>query len=186
MLPVTVLGIASVFGTRQFLAFSARGAVAALDRRFDRARLIRLYWTAGLIGSLLAGPATLWLAYQRYEAQAVPVDRAALAKAIKLIPPQAGLAATADLDQYFAHRKIVTTRPELLRRTPSDFSYLAVNRRTLIAARRQGNALAGYRSDACLIKIAEGVAADRNAVALDEGGLLVVKLAALPDVACER
>jgi Predicted membrane protein (DUF2079) len=184
MLPVTVLGIASVFGTAQFLAFRSQGAVAALDRRIERGRLVRLYWRAALVASLLAGPATLALAYHRYIAQAVPVDRAALAEAIKLIPPKVGLATTADLDQYFAQRKIVTSRPSLLQKTPADFPYLAVNRRALTAARTEGNARDGYKNDACMIKIAEAAAAAGNAVVLDQGGLLIVKLAALPSVVC--
>jgi hypothetical protein len=178
MLPVTVLGIASVFGTAQFLA--------PPDRRIDRARLIRLYWTAVLLASLLAGPATLWFAYSRYVAQAVPVDRAALAAAIKLVPPDIGIATTNDLDQYFAHRKIVTTRPNLLRKTPADFSYLAVNRQALIAVRQAGKAIDSYRSDQCLIKIAEKIAATKSAIVLDQGGIIVVQISQLPNVECDR
>ena len=87
---------------RNSSAFAHKVWLAALDRRIDRARLIRLYWTAALLGSVLAGPATLWLAHSRYVAQAVPVDRAALAAAVKLVPSDAGIAATSDLDPYFA------------------------------------------------------------------------------------
>lgn len=185
ILPVTVLGIASVFGTAHFLRLRSGRAIAALDRRFDRARLIRFYWTAALAASLLACPSTLWLAYTRYVAQAVPVDRAALAAAIKLVPPDAGIVTTSDLDQYFAHRKIVTTQPKLLRKTPSDFSYLAVNRQTLTVARRESKAIGGYRSDQCLIATADKIAESKSAVVLDRGGLLIVRLSQLPDVACD-
>ena len=173
MLPVTVLGIASVFGSAQFMA------------RFGQARLLRLYWTAGLIASLVAGPATLWLAYSRYIAHAVPLDRPALAAAIKLVPPDAGIVATNDLDQYFVHRKVITARAPLLLRTPSDFSYLVVNRQALIPIRRAGNALSGYQSDACLIKIAEKVAETKSAIVLEQGGILLVKITSLPNVKCD-
>jgi len=185
MLPVTVLGIASVFGSARFLFLRSQGVLAALDRRIDRARLIRLYWTAGLLASLLAGPATLWLAYGRYVAQAVPIDRAALAAAVKIVPPNAGIATTGDLDQYFAHRKIVTVQLAVLRKTPADFSYLAVNRRALIAARREGRAEPAYRRDQCFIRMAEKIAETKQAVVFDQGGLLLVRLSQLPDVACD-
>lgn len=185
MLPVTVLAIASVFGSAQFLTFPAQGIPAAIDRRIGRGPLLRLYWHASLILSLLAGPATLWLAYSRYILQAVPIDRAALAAAIKLVPTDAGIATTNDLDQYFAHRRIVTTRPNLLLKTPSDFSYLLVNRNALISVRKDGKALDGYLADKCLIAIAEKVAETRSAIVLDQGELLIVKLDNVPAVDCK-
>lgn len=185
MLPVTVLGIASVFGSAQFLTFPAQSILAAIDRRIGRARFVRLYWYTGLILSLLAGPATLWLAYSRYIVHAVPIDRAALAAAIKLVPTDAGIATTNDLDQYFAHRRIVTTRLNLLQKTPADFSYLLVNRNALISVRKDGNALGGYLSDKCLIAIAEKVAEKRSAIVLDQGELLMVKLDSVPAVDCK-
>lgn len=181
MLPVTVLGIASVFGTRRL---RERGVQLALAGRSSFLRLLRLYWRLALVGSLLAGPATLWLAYGRYVAQAVPVDHAALAQLIKLVPPDVGLATTADLDQYFAHRKIVTTRLNLLRKTPTDFSYVAINRQTLIAARREGKAADGFRADQCMIAIAEKMAETKSNVVFDQGGLLLVTVSTLPAVAC--
>lgn len=103
---------------------------------------------------------------------------------IKLVPPDVGLATTADLDQYFAHRKIVTTRLNLLRKTPTDFSYVAINRQTLIAARREGKAADGFRADQCMIAIAEKMAETKSNVVFDQGGLLLVTVSTLPAVAC--
>jgi len=39
--------------------------------------------------------------------------------------------------------------------------------------------------DSCLIKLADTIAADKSKVALDQGGLLVVKLTTLPRIDCE-
>lgn len=181
MLPVAVLGIASVFGTQRFLAGAPSGVMVGLDRRW----VATFYWRLALALSLIAGPATLWLAYSRYIAQAVPIDRAALAEAVKLVPPQAGIITSNDLDQYFAHRKIVTTRPILLRKTSSDFSYIAVNRNAVLAARHQGKARESLDNDICLIEIAETAAKTKGAVVLDRGRLLVVKLSGQPIVDCK-
>lgn len=179
MLPVAVLGIASVFGTARIL--SSQSWLFSPDR----ARLVRLYWRFGLVASVVLGPTALWLAYSRYIAQAIPVDRAALTALIELVPPEVGLATTADLDQYFAHRKIVTTRPYLVQKTPTDFAYIAINRQAVIAARREGKAADGLRSDQCMIKLAEKIAENNSDVVFEQGGLLLVKLTKLPDVACD-
>jgi Predicted membrane protein (DUF2079) len=182
MLPVAVLGVASVFGTARFLATAKDGAARA-----SRQRLIGLYWRLALAGSLLAGPATLWLAYNRYIVHAVAIDQSALAEAVKLIPPQAGLATTSDLDQFFAHRVVVTARPPLLFKNPADFPYLAVNRKVLVPARRDTKAANEYERDACLIEIAEKAATAPGATVLDRGGLLVVRLnPQLPQTKCKE
>ena len=49
----------------------------------------------------------------------------------------------------------------------------------------EGNALSGYQSDACLIKIADKIAETKSAIVLDQGGILLVKISGLPDVKCE-
>lgn len=182
MLPVAVLGVASVFGTARFLATASDDA-----SRRQRRRWIVLYWRLALAGSLLLGPATLWLAHSRYIVQAVPIDRAALAQAVKLVPPQAGIVTTSDLDQYFAHRVAVTARPPLVFKYPSDFAYLAVNRRVLVPARLATKADDEYYRDACLIDLAQKIAQAPGATVLDRGGILVVRLKPpLPETKCKE
>lgn len=184
MLPVAVLGILSVFGSARFLHFQSRGFLAAIDGRISRVKILRSYWIAGLCLSLLAGPATLLLAYNRYIISSVPLDRGALSAAIKLVPPDVGLVTTNDLDQYFTRRRIVTSRVALLQKSPSDFSYLLVNQNALIPTRREGNAAGGFDSDKCLIAIANIVAKSKDTIILDQGQLLLVKIDALPAINC--
>lgn len=182
MLPVTVLGSAAVFGTARILKTEAWPRW--LDARIERLRLMRLYWTAVLVLSLIAGPLTIWFAYDRYIALASPVDRAAVAQAIALIPPDAGVAVTSDLEQYFTHRRVVSSRPDVLQKAADAFTYAAVNRRSLTPGRGDGPLAQVYNQDKCLIDTAERIARDGGQV-MDAGGILVVKFARMPKLACE-
>lgn len=182
MLPVTVLGVAAVFGTARMLA-TARWP-AALDRRIARSRVMRMYWTAMLCVSLIAGPLTIWMAYDRYIALRSPVDRVAVAKALNVIPAQVGVAVTSDLEQYFARRGVVSSRPDVLGLAAADFTYAAVNRRAITPGRRDGPLAGVTLQDECLIAVAEGLARAGGAV-MDEGGILVVKFAAMPKLDCQ-
>ena len=163
MLPVTVLGVCATFGTL----------------RIARPELMRRYWTAVLCVSLIAGPATIYLLYSRYIALASVVDRAAVAQAIALIPKDAGVAVTSDLEQYFARRAIVSSRPDVLNTAAHEFTYAAVNRNALTPARRDGPLAFVTRQDACLVALAERVAQAGGAV-MDAGGILVVKFPRMP------
>ena len=181
MLPVTVLGLCATFGTARILATTHWPA--ALDARLARPKLVRLYWTAMLCINLIAGPVTIWLAYDRYIALASPVDQAAVAKALTLIPKEAGLAVTGDLEQYFARRAVMSSKPDVLGLAAAKFTYAAVNRRGVTPGRRDGPLAVVTRQDECLIAVAEGVARAGGAV-MDEGGILVVRFAAMPKLAC--
>lgn len=182
MLPVTVLGVAAVFGTARILA--TVHWPAALDARIARPRLMQLYWMTMLGVSLIAGPLTIWLAYDRYIALRSPVDRVAVAQALSLIPKQAGLAVTSDLEQYFTHRVIVSSRPDVLNLAADEFTYAAVNRRVLTPGRRDGSLAGVTRQDECLIAVAESVARDGGAV-MDAGGILAVKFPRMPKLTCK-
>lgn len=181
MLPVTVLGMASVFGSARFL--KTKVWPAALDARFTRARLLRTYWTVVLAASLIAGPATIWLAYSRYIALASPVDRAAIARAQSLVPPDAGVATTSDIEQYFVRRRVMSSRSDVLGLAPEAFTFAVVNRGALVPGRRGGILDGVDRKDECLIKVAERVARDGGRV-MDEGGILVVRFPRLPKLEC--
>ncbi|MFN3659427.1 MAG: DUF2079 domain-containing protein [Pseudolabrys sp.] len=181
MLPVTVLGVASVYGSARIL--TTRYWPAAFDARFTRARLLRGYWTAVLAVSLIAGPATIWVAYDRYIALASPVDRAAIARAQALVPPEAGVVVTSDVEQYFVRRRVVTSRPEIVGVRPDAFTYAVVNRRSLTPGRREGPLAGVARQDACLIATAEQMARAGGAL-MDEGGILVVRAARMPKPEC--
>jgi hypothetical protein len=182
MLPVTVLGVASVFGTARFLKTAAWPAT--IDRRIERPRLARLYWTAVLAVSLVAGPLTIWLAYDRYIALRSPVDQAAVAEALALIPPDAGVVTTSDLEQYFVRRRVVTSRPDVFQSATQDFSYFAVNRASLTAGRRDGPLAPVYRQDRCFINVAERLAAEPGGKVMDRGGILVAKFDRAPKLDC--
>jgi Predicted membrane protein (DUF2079) len=183
MLPVTVLGSAAVFGTARMLKTDAWPA--ALDRRMPRLKQARLYWTAMLIVSLVAGPLTIWLAYDRYIALRSPVDRAAIAQAVALVPPEAGVVVTSDLEQYFVRRRVVSSRPDVIQKAGTDFSYFAVNRGSLTPARRDGPLAGVYRQDECFIATAERLARDGGTMVMDAGGILVVRFAQMPKLNCE-
>jgi hypothetical protein len=183
MLPVTVLGSAAVFGTTRILSSTAWPA--CLDRRIARPLLLRRYWTVMLGASLLAGPASIVLAYQRYDALKSPVDQAAVAQAQTIVGPDAGVVTTADLEQYFTRRKIVTSRPDVLRKAAPDFSYFVLNRRSLTPARLTGTLAPSTRQDACFIAAADrAVAAGTAQKRLDRDGILVVQFATLPPLDC--
>jgi hypothetical protein len=183
MLPVTVLGSAAVFGTARMLKTDAWPA--ALDRRMPRLKQARLYWTAMLIVSLIAGPLTIWLAYDRYIALRSPVDRAAVAQAVALVPPEAGVVVTSDLEQYFVRRRVVSSRPDVIQKAGGDFSYFAVNRRSLTPGRRNGPLADVARQDECFIATAERLARDGGTMVMDAGGILVVRFAQMPKLACD-
>jgi uncharacterized membrane protein len=168
MLPVTVLAMCAAFGTA----------------RISRPQLMRRYWTAVLCISLIAGPATIYLAYARYIALASEVDRAAVARAIALIPKDAGVAVTSDLEQYFVRRAVVSSRPDVLTMAAGKFTYAAVNRNALTPARREGPLAGVTQQDVCLISIAERVAGAGGKV-MDAGGILVVKFDRMPKLECK-
>lgn len=181
MLPVTVLGVAAVYGSARFL--TTRAWPAALDARFTRAHVLRRYWTAVLVASLIAGPATIWIAYDRYIALASPVDRAAIARALSLVPAEAGVATTSDLEQYFVRRRVLSSRADVLGKAPEAFTYAVVNRASLTPGRRNGPLAGVAQQDACIIAAAEDVARAGGAV-MDEGGILVVRFARMPKLRC--
>ena len=163
MLPVTVLGVCATFGTM----------------RIARPELMRRYWTAVFCVSVIAGPATIYLSYSRYIVLASEVDRAAVAQAIALIPKDAGVAVTSDLEQYFARRALVSSRPDVLNKAAHKFTYAAVNRNALTPSRRDGPLAAATEQDTCLVALAERVAQSGGKV-LDAGGILVVKFERMP------
>lgn len=168
MLPVTVLAVCAAFGTA----------------RIARPPLMRRYWTVVLCVSLIAGPATIYLAYARYIALASDVDRAAVARAIALIPKDTGVALTSDLEQYFARRAVMSSRPDVLTMAPGKFTYAAVNRNALTQGRRDGPLVGVTQQDACLVAVAERVAREGGKV-MDEGGILVVKFDKMPKLECQ-
>ena len=174
MLPVTVLGIASVYGTARFQALASSGALAGVDRLIPRARLIRLYWGAAMAAALIAGPADLWIKYGRWSAHGVQVDRVAVAAALELVPPAAGVVATNDIAQFFAHRKYLRSS---LRKGEAVFGYLATNRHAVTLLRHHAN-------DKCLIAMAEQLARRDGALLLDRGGILLVRLPAKAELEC--
>lgn len=182
MLPVTVLGSAAVFGTARMLKTDAWPA--ALDRRMPRLKQARLYWTAMLIVSLVAGPLTIWLAHARYIALRSPVDRAAIAQAVALAPADAGVVVTSDLEQYFVRRRVVSSRADVIQKAGGDFSYFVVNRRSLTPGRRDGPLAGVYRQDECFIATAERLAAQGGTKVMDAAGILVVKFEQMPKLAC--
>lgn len=183
MLPVTVLGVCSVFGTARIL--QATAWPAALDRRMPRAVLMRRYWTAMLCISLLAGPATLYIAYDRYIALRSPVDQAAVAEARAIVGTNAGIVTTGDLAQYFTRRRVMTSRPDVLTRASDKFSYFVLNRRSLTPARLNGPLANSTRQDACFIAAADrAVAAQQAQQLLDRDGILVVRFDKLPALDC--
>jgi hypothetical protein len=182
MLPVTVLGVASVYGTARILATDAWPAW--LDRRIARPRLMQLFSTAVLAVSLIAGPLTIWLSYDRYIALRSPVDQSAIARALALIPADAGVATTSDIEQYFTRRLVVSSRLDVLRKAGGDFSYFVVNRRSLTEGRRDGPLAEVYRQDVCLIDAAEGIARAGGKMLMDSGGVVVVQFAQMPTLEC--
>ena len=183
MLPVTVLGSAAVFGTARILATTAW--LAALDRRIARPLLMRRYWTVMLCASLLAGPASIAIAYQRYDALKSPVDQAAVAQAQKIVGPDAGVVTTGDLEQYFTRRRVVTSRLDVLRKASGEFSYFVLNRRSLTPARLDSTLGASTRQDQCFIVAADRAVADGTAQKrLDRDGILVVHFDTLPPLDC--
>jgi hypothetical protein len=183
MLPVTVLGSASVFGTACIL--STRTWPDALDRRIARPLVLRRYWTLMLCVSLIAGPASILLAYQRYDALKSPVDQAAVAQAQTIVGLDAGVVTTGDLEQYFTRRRVVTSRPDVLRKANAEFSYFVLNRRSITPARLEGTLGPSTRQDACFITDADRAVAGGTAQKLlDRDGILVVHFDKLPPLDC--
>jgi hypothetical protein len=137
-----------------------------------------------LIVSLLAAPLTLWIAYDRYIVLRVTVDQGAVATALKLIPAEAGVIVTSDLDQYFVRRRVVTNKLDVVRQAPSEFSYFAVNRRALTPERASGINANANRIDQCFVNAAEQSARSGGKIVLDSGGILVVQTPQLPPLIC--
>ncbi len=181
-LPVTVLGVCAAFGTARILA--TKHWPSWLDARIARPRLLRAYWTVMLCLSLVAGPASIYLAYARYIALASPVDNAVVARAIALIPKEAGVATTSDLEQYFARRAVVSSRLDVLKKAGEEFTYAVVNRAAITPARQAGTLGDMTRLDECLIAAVER-AAGAGGKLMDEGEILVVKFDRMPTIDCQ-
>jgi uncharacterized membrane protein len=181
MLPVTVLALGAAFGTARILTMQKWPA--ALDARIGRERLVRGYWTGVLVVSLIAGPLTIWVAYDRYIALRSSVDRAAIAEALATVPPGAGVVVTSDLEQYFV-RFIVTSRLDVSIKAAGDFSYFVVNRRVLTDRRRNGPLAEVTKQDECFIKAAEGVARDGGKILMDKNDILVAQFVRMPPLDC--
>ena len=136
--------------------------------------------------SLIAGPLTIWLAYDRYIVLRTDVDRHAVTRAQALIPPDAGVATTSDVEQYFTHRRLVTADPFILRKAAGEFSYFVVNRRVLTGPRQQGlNMSLVSARDRCMIDGAESLARVGGKMFVDSRGLLAVQFAQLPAMNCD-
>jgi hypothetical protein len=181
-LPITVMAAAAVFGSARFLV--SRYWPAGLDAWMPRAIQLRRFWSAALITSLLAGPATLYVAYDRFIALASPVDQAAVTKARALIPLNAGVAVTADLEQYFTRRPIYSASLDVMAKAPDEFQHFVVNRRGLTPGRRNGSLAVRTAQDACIIAAAEKAAREGGKVVLDENGILAVNVPKLPKIDC--
>ncbi len=182
MLPVTVLGVAAVFGTARFLKMQAwPNRLGGFERR---AQLMRRYWTAVLAVSVVAGPLTIYVAYDRYIALRTPVDRQAIAQAQSLVPPDAGVATTTDLEQYFTRRRVLSSRLDVLSKTPAEFTFAVLNRRALTDARREGLGADWYRKDQCLIDTVERAATSGARILMDRDGILVAQFARMPPLVC--
>lgn len=182
MLPVTVLALGAAFGTARIL--TTPNWPAALDARIGRMRLIRGYWMAVLAVSLIAGPLTIWVAYDRYIALRSSVDQATVAEARAMIPPEAGVITTSDLEQYFVRRLAVTSRVDVPTRAPGKFSYFVVNRRSLTEGRRNGPLAGVTKQDECFIKAAEGVVRDGGKIVMDKNDILVASFVRMPPLDC--
>jgi hypothetical protein len=72
----------------------------------------------------------------------------------------------------------------VLRKAGADFSYFAVNRRSLTEGRRNGPLAPTYRQDRCIIDAAEGAAGAGGKTVMDSGGILVVQFAQMPALEC--
>lgn len=173
MLPVTVLGIASVFGTARILSLNSTGALAWLALR---PQLIRFYWIMVIIAALIAGPLDLWIKYGRWSKYGVEVDQAAIADAIRLVPPDAGVVATKDLEQFFMRRKYISS---VVWKGEKVFSYLVINRHAITDFRN-------HKSDRCLIAAAEQIAHADGITLVDRGGILAVQLPVNVDLECNQ
>jgi hypothetical protein len=133
--------------------------------------------------SLIAGPLTIWLAYDRYIALRSSVDQAAIAEALATVPSGAGVVVTSDLEQYFV-RFIVTSRLDVSIKAPGGFSYFVVNRRVLTDRRRNGPLAEVTKQDECFIKAAESVARDGGKVLMDKNDILVAQFVRMPRLDC--
>ena len=196
MLPVTVLGVASVYGTARILR--TRFWPAALDKRVARLPLMRRYWTTESGRSLIAGPATtIGAAYHRYDrACAPPVDQGTLS------PRRARLSSGADA----GHRDHQRPRSSILRTAGSgsyasgmllfekvqaaDFTYsqrstdaLADRQRAATDQARRPTAHEDRLSSSTTAERAVAATARRSSL-LDRGGILVVQFARMPKLDC--
>ena len=139
---------------------------------------------AVLAVSLIAGPLTIWVAYDRYIALRSSVDQATVAEARAIIPPEAGVITTSDLEQYFVRRFAVTSRIDVPVRAPGKFSYFVVNRRSLTEGRRSGPLAGVTKQDECFIKAAESVVRDGGKIVMDKNDILVASFVRMPPLDC--
>jgi uncharacterized membrane protein len=182
MLPVTVLGSAAAFGTARILG--TKTWYRRLDQRMPRLQQMKIYWTAVLAVSMATGPLTIAIAYDRYIALRSTVDQAAVAEALRLIPSQAGVLTTSDVEQYFTRRRIASSNLKAIRIAKADFSYLVVNRHSLTPGRLNGPLAKAAAEDHCLVDTAEGLIATEGNEVLIHDGILVVRFAPPLNLAC--
>ena len=102
-----------------------------------------------------------------------------------LVPSGAGVIVTSDLEQYFVRHRVITSRPDVVEQAARDFSYFAVNRRSLTPGRVNGPLAGVAQQDACFIAAAERLAGQGGTQVMDAGGILVVRFDTLPKMNCE-
>src|SRR5262249_16165307 len=141
-------------------------------------------WTAVLAVSMVTGPLTIAIAYDRYIALRSTVDQAAVAEALRLIPSDAGVLTTSDVEQYFTRRRIVSSNLKPVRTAKPAFSYLIVNRHSLPPDRLNGPLAKAAAADHCLVDTAEGLIGTEGSEVLTYDGILVVRFAPPLKVAC--
>jgi uncharacterized membrane protein len=95
---LATLGVLATIGSHQIVR-----------RNWLSARTVRFYWITVAAAALLLAPVDLFIKHRRLVQMGSNVDQSAIAEAVALIPADAHVATTTDLEQYLSHRRVIFT-----------------------------------------------------------------------------
>ncbi len=132
---------------------------------------LRAYWWTVAVVAIIAGGTDLFVKHGRFMAMGSVVDDAAVKAAQAAVPANAGIATTTDIEQFFAHRRVVFTTLGY-----PGIEYVAVNMGAISSVRSANLSPAAQSDRELTVKIEELAQRGEAELLSNRQGLRVFKL----------